>query len=64
MKYAERTYRQNQSQLIQAVLTFIVTNITTHDEIKELENLFKKLDTNQDGKLSKDELMQGSFMLK
>jgi len=64
MKYADRTYCQNQSQLIQAVLTFIVTNITTHDEIKELENLFKKLDTNQDGKLSKDELMQGSFMLK
>lgn len=37
-----------------------MTNITTHDEIKELENLFKKLDTNQDGKLSKEELMQGS----
>lgn len=44
------------------MLTFIVTNITTHDEIKELENLFKKLDTNQDGKLSKEELIQGSVL--
>lgn len=58
-----RLLTQNQSQLIQAVLTFIVTNITTHDEIKELENLFKKLDTNQDGKLSKDELIQGNLLL-
>ena len=49
---------KNHSQLIQAILTFIITNIINHDEIKELENLFKKLDTNQDGKLSKEELVE------
>ena len=44
---------------MQAILTFIITNIVQHDEIKELENLFKRLDTNQDGKLNKDELVTG-----
>ena len=50
---------KNQSQLIQAILTFITTNIIQHQETKELEVLFKKLDTNQDGKLSQEELTQG-----
>lgn len=44
---------------MQAILTFIITNIIHHDDIKELENLFKKLDANQDGKLSKEELVEG-----
>ena len=44
---------------MQAILTFIITNIIHHDDIKELENLFKKLDSNQDGKLSKEELVEG-----
>lgn len=30
-----------------------------HKDTKELEILFKKLDTNQDGRLSKDELAEG-----
>ena len=44
---------------MQAILTFIITNIIHHDDIKELENLFKKLDSNQDGRLSKEELVEG-----
>ena len=44
---------------MQAILTFIITNIIHHDDIKELENLFKKLDANQDGRLSKEELVEG-----
>jgi calcium-dependent protein kinase len=44
-------------------LTFIITNIIHHDEIKELENLFKKLDSNQDGKLSKEELVEAYKMV-
>jgi Ca2+-binding EF-hand superfamily protein len=40
-------------------MTFIITNITHHDDTKELEGLFKRLDTNQDGKLSKEELIEG-----
>lgn len=49
----------NQSQLVHAILTFIITNIIQHDEIKELEALFKRLDLNQDGKLSREELIDG-----
>lgn len=50
---------KTQSQLIQAILTFIAANLIHHKDTKELEVLFKKLDTNQDGKLSKEELAQG-----
>lgn len=41
-------------------MTFIMTNVVTHDEIKELQNLFAKLDTDKDGKLSQQELYTGS----
>ena len=44
-------------------MTFIITNIVHHDDTKELENLFKKLDTNQDGKLSELELIEGRIEL-
>jgi len=40
-------------------MTFIMTNVVTQDEIKELQNLFAKLDTDKDGKLSQQELFQG-----
>ena len=62
MKQHEVVYSlmKNHSQLVQAILTFIITNISQHDEIKELETLFKKLDTNQDCKLSRDELLEGT----
>lgn len=48
-----------QSQLVQAILTFITTNIVKHEEVKDLEHVFRRLDTNQDGKLSKLELSEG-----
>lgn len=51
---------ENQSQLVHAVLTFLITNIVQHDEIKELEKLFKKLDKDKDGKLSREELISGN----
>lgn len=44
---------------MQAILTFIMTNIINHKETKELEQVFKSLDQNQDGKLSKEELLEG-----
>lgn len=47
------------SQLIQAVLTFIATNLIHHKDTKELEAAFKRLDVNQDGRLSKAELTAG-----
>ena len=40
-------------------MTFIATNILQYKDTKELETLFKKLDRNQDGKLSKEELEAG-----
>ena len=36
-----------------------MTNIIQHKETKDLEQVFKRLDTNQDGKLSKEELAEG-----
>lgn len=36
-----------------------MTNIIQHKETKDLEQVFKRLDSNQDGKLSKDELAEG-----
>lgn len=55
----EKCFIKNQSQLVQAIMTFIMTNVVTHDETKELQNLFAKLDTDKDGKLSQQELYSG-----
>jgi Ca2+-binding EF-hand superfamily protein len=33
--------------------------MATKEEIRDLEKAFKELDLNKDGKLSRDELMQG-----
>ena len=44
-------------------MTFIMTNVVSNDEIKELQNLFAKLDTDKDGKLSQQELFQGRACL-
>jgi calcium-dependent protein kinase len=43
-------------------MTFIMTNVVTQDEIKEMQNLFTKLDTDKDGRLSQQELYEGSRM--
>jgi calcium-dependent protein kinase len=41
-----------------AVWVYLVTHFTTEDEKKELTAVFKKLDKNNDGTVSKEELME------
>jgi calcium-dependent protein kinase len=53
-----KSYRA-EAKLQQAACSFIVTQMATKEEIRELEKAFKELDLNKDGKLSRDELMQG-----
>lgn len=43
----------------QAALSYIVTHLATREETKDLDEAFKTLDVNHDGKLSLDELIQG-----
>lgn len=43
----------------QAVLSYIVSHMTTNKDTKLLEETFKKLDVNHDGKLSLEELLGG-----
>lgn len=47
------------SKLQQAVYYFIVNNMATREEKNDLIKCFKALDTNGDGKLSKEELING-----
>ena len=42
----------------QAALGYIVTHMATKDDTKELDEAFKKMDINHDGKISLDELLQ------
>ena len=44
---------------MQAILTFITTNVLKHEEVRDLEQVFRRLDTNVDGILSRDEMMVG-----
>jgi Ca2+-binding EF-hand superfamily protein len=46
------------SKLIDAIQGFIARQIVTHKESKDLAEVFKTLDSNWDGKLSKDELFK------
>lgn len=46
-------------KLQQATLMFIVTQLTSKQEKEELEKTFKALDKNGDGKLSRQELIDG-----
>lgn len=46
----------NNNKLKEAVRTFIVTQCTTLSETKELKEIFRAIDKNSDGKISKDEL--------
>lgn len=43
----------------QAAIHFIVSQLTSKEEIAELQKAFKALDLNSDGKLSRDELIEG-----
>jgi len=43
----------------EAAIAIIVHNIPHSDEIKELEKAFRNIDSNKDGKLTKEELAEG-----
>lgn len=43
----------------QAAVAFIVSQLATRDEVAELQRAFKALDKNSDGKLSREELIEG-----
>lgn len=43
----------------QAVLTFIITHLVSNEENQTAKKIFSDLDTNHDGKLSREELIDG-----
>ena len=43
----------------QSIYMFLINQTTTHEEQKKMIETFKKLDKNNDGVLSKDELREG-----
>ncbi|CDW86359.1 UNKNOWN [Stylonychia lemnae] len=53
-----RTFRAEQ-KMQQAAITFIVSQLASKEEMAELQRAFKALDKNSDGKLSRDELIEG-----
>lgn len=50
---------QYKSKLQQIIYYFIVNHMTTREEKNDLMKIFKSLDTNGDGKLTRDELLEG-----
>ena len=48
-----------EKKMQQAAITFIVSQLAQKDELAELHRAFKGLDKNSDGKLSRDELIEG-----
>ncbi|CAD8097613.1 unnamed protein product [Paramecium sonneborni] len=55
---------QAQTLLRQALMSYMITQMSTQREIQEIQNEFTKLDLNHDGILSKDELIKGYQQLK
>lgn len=53
-----KNFRARQ-KLQMATLAFIASHLTSRDEKKDLEKIFKEMDLNGDGELSKDEVLQG-----
>jgi calcium-dependent protein kinase len=49
----------SQSKLQQAALTFLTTHMITQEEMRELAKTFEALDTNNNGSLTRDELLVG-----
>ena len=48
-----------EKKLQQAAITFIVSQLAQKDDIAELQRAFKALDKNADGKLNREELIEG-----
>jgi len=48
-----------EEKLKQAALTFIVSQLVNKEEMDQMEKAFKALDKNKDGKLSKEEILEG-----
>lgn len=57
-----KTFRA-EKKLQQAALAFIVHNLAKKEDIKELKNVFLAFDLNGDGRLTKDELIQGMMQV-
>lgn len=47
----------------QAAITFIVSQLASKEEMSELQRAFKALDKNSDGKLSREELIEGYTLI-
>lgn len=47
------------SKLSQAIMTYIVSNVSYREVTNDILNVFKELDTNGDGKITHDELVEG-----
>mgnify|MGYP003588799732 CR=1 FL=1 len=50
---------ETKSQLQRAIYFFMINNLVSKDEKKELTEIFQRLDTNNDGVISRDELYMG-----
>jgi len=50
---------KGQNKLQEATKLFIITQLMSNKDIKEARDIFRDLDSNGDGKLSRDELLNG-----
>lgn len=48
-----------EKKLQQATITYLVSQLAQKEDLVELQKAFKALDKNSDGKLSRDELVEG-----
>ena len=48
-----------EKKLQQATITYLVNQLAQKEDLIELQKAFKALDKNSDGKLSRDELVEG-----